>query len=259
MNATMDPIESFIQSNRKFSISLLMNSHARLSILQMNKGGLTFEDILQSLYVQGQTMNTIELNSHAMLILGILVPALTTKGQIKLQMQREIVGNDSGFIKSILNLIYLKCGNVEYPFVEEFKMDAIAFLKYKQNLNRFNQFGGNLAGSFEGGWHDGSHGMIQRPMDGNSIMANGGQRKSAAVSKIHSVLVPDSDLPDDHKPSASRIELEKSEPIVRLLAQVRKVGMDVLFPQSTHDKVRVVHVCQLCIVCSSSTFVCFLA
>jgi hypothetical protein len=34
-------------------------------------------------------------------------------------------------------------------------------------------------------------------------------------------------------------ETEKAEPIIRFLAQVRKMGMDVLFPQSTHDKVRI--------------------
>lgn len=33
------------------------------------------------------------------------------------------------------------------------------------------------------------------------------------------------------------VDIEKSEPIVRFLAQVRKMGMDVLFPQSAHDKV----------------------
>ena len=48
--------------------------------------------------------------------------------------------------------------------------------------------------------------------------------------------IQDYDLPDDHK-SNTRIDYEKSEPIVRLLAQVRKVGMDILFPQSTHDKI----------------------
>jgi hypothetical protein len=37
--------------------------------------------------------------------------------------------------------------------------------------------------------------------------------------------------------SPGRNEFEKAEPFVRLLAHVRKLGMDILFPQSTHDKV----------------------
>eukprot|EP01034_Spumella_vulgaris_P022618 gene22618-28755_t len=61
--------------------------------------------------------------------------------------------------------------------------------------------------------------------------------KKPPKNNASNTLVPDSDLPDDHKQTASRIEFEKSEPIVRLLAQVRKVGMDILFPQSTHDKI----------------------
>jgi hypothetical protein len=51
-------------------------------------------------------------------------------------------------------------------------------------------------------------------------------------------LEADQIMDGDYRSPLSRIEFEKSEPIVRLLAQVRKVGMDILFPQSTHDKVR---------------------
>lgn len=43
---------------------------------------------------------------------------------------------------------------------------------------------------------------------------------------------------DDGKSPLQFIDYEKSEPIVRFLAQVRKLGMDILFPQSTHDKVK---------------------
>ncbi len=268
--------------------------------MQLNKGGLTFEDVLQSLYVQGQNMNTVEVNSHSMLILGILVPALTTKGQIKLQMPREIVGNDSGFIKSILNLIYVKCGGTDFPMVEEFKTDAIMFLKNKLNMQQQQQLpkyqelhqqhqpqhqqpGGNKNSDyhFAGGLGNdsSSYGMMNRPpnemlMNNNInpiLLNNMAARKNPAMmaapgggygmpgsagmgalsamqaqntagaagsSKPNTGLSADSELPDDHKQTASRIEFEKSEPIVRLLAQVRKVGMDVLFPQSTHDKVR---------------------
>jgi hypothetical protein len=33
------------------------------------------------------------------------------------------------------------------------------------------------------------------------------------------------------------LEIEKNEPIIRLLAHIRKAGMDILFPQIIHDKV----------------------
>ena len=33
------------------------------------------------------------------------------------------------------------------------------------------------------------------------------------------------------------MDIEKSEPIVRLLADIRNDGMDILFPQTSHDKV----------------------
>lgn len=230
MASTADPIETFIKSNRKFSISLLVNSHSRLGIQQMSKGGLTFEDVLQSLYSQGQALNGIEINAHSMLILGILVPALTSKGQIKLQIPREIVSSEAAFIKSILNLIYQKCNNVEYPFVEEFKNESMLYLQ--------NKGAGKLSEPLGSG---GNGQPFIPPSDSTSprnsadLTGNGVQRNShnAALSSLYA----DCDLPDDHKAAANRIEFEKSEPIVRLLAQVRKVGMDILFPQSTHDKV----------------------
>lgn len=235
MATTADPIETFIKSNRKFSMSLLINSHSRLGILQMSKGGLTFEDVLQSLYSQGQSLNGIEINAHSMLILGILVPALTSKGQIKLQIPREIVSSESAFIKSILNLIYQKCNNVEYPFVEEFKNESMLYLQNK----------GSGSGKFSEPLGSGGSQPFVNPAAESPRTGAGSSGSDLSVNNVRrnstngalSSLYADCDLPDDHKAAANRIEFEKSEPIVRLLAQVRKVGMDILFPQSTHDKV----------------------
>lgn len=57
---------------------------------------------------------------------------------------------------------------------------------------------------------------------------------------MSSYLVNDSLVPSALSPpqsfSLEGIEIEKSEPIVRLLAHVRKGGMDILFPQISHDK-----------------------
>ncbi len=238
----MDPIESFIRSNRKLSIPLLMNSHGRLSVLQLSKGGLTFEDVLQSLYIQGQNMNTVDVNSHSMLILGILVPALTTKGQIKLQMPREIVGNDSNFVKSILNLMYVKCGNIDYPYIEEFKMEAITFLKNKLNQPRFQDPGSSYHG--QPGNVSAPDNFVQNMLQRPQVIDSTGAAFSRKLPLQKNSVGPESDLPEDvSRPPTSRIEFEKSEPIVRLLAQVRKVGMDILFPQSTHDKVSCVSRC----------------
>ena len=230
----MDPIESFIKSNRKFSLHLLVNAHSRLSVIQLSKGSVSYEDILQSLCLSGQEIPNAELTAHAAAIYeGVLSPVINAKNQVTLQMNRDIIANDSNFIKSILNVMYSRCGNSEFPNVEEFKMEALMFLKgsfsqfprpemLENNIPR-NDFA--FRPSFSSNKPRFSHEnvLMKKP-----------------TNNIRGMMMPEVGMEppmEDHRSPLNRIEFEKSEPIVRLLAQVRKVGMDILFPQSTHDKV----------------------
>lgn len=215
----MDPVESFLTKGQKFSLSVLISVHSRLSVVQLQKGSLLQEDILQNLRTAGPHLNSIDINAYAALIFeSIITPALTTTGHIKLQISKDIIANDKNFIVSILNVMYSKCSGPDHSIVEEFKHEAVNFLKNTSDMTkpcatrpeepRFEGFSG-LASDFV------SERCAAKP-----------------VSSIEQEL-----LPEEHKMLPSRVEFEKSEPIVRLLAQVRKVGMDILFPQSTHDKV----------------------
>ncbi len=226
----MDPIESFIRSNKKFSLHALINAHSRLSVLQLSKGGMMFDDVMQSLSMSGQELSPAELNAHgALLFESVLIPS---PGQ-KLQLNRDVIANDSSFIRHILNTIYQRCGGQEYPAVEEFNMEAFMFLKGNySNMNSSDSLSNQHRSSFN--THAQPH-NVQSNYQSNQKRYTPGSE--SLFKKFPPSEVNDTAEFDDYRSPLSRIEFEKSEPIVRLLAQVRKVGMDILFPQSTHDKV----------------------
>lgn len=191
----MDPVESFIKLHRRFSLAALVNTHARLSSLQHAKGSILYEDILQSLTYVMRDMNAQELNAHAALLYeACLCPIVNAKSQMTLQMKPELIENEHGFIKNLLYVMYSRTGGLESPSVEEFKSEAIVFLKSCPPPPPPPQYPSRVVADLA------AIGIVQPPLQG-------------------------------------RIEFEKSEPIIRLLAQLRKVGMDILFPQSVHDKI----------------------
>jgi uncharacterized membrane protein YgcG len=191
----MDPVESFIKLGRKFSLASLQNTHARLCSLQVNKGSILYEDILQSLTCVMRDTNAQELNAHAALLFeACLCPIVNSKSQMTLQMKPELINNEHAFIKNLLYVMYSRTGGMEAPTVEEFKADAIVFLKSCTPPPPPPQYPPRVIADLA------AIGIAQPPLQ-------------------------------------SRIEFEKSEPIIRLLAQLRKIGMDILFPQTVHDKV----------------------
>lgn len=219
----MDPIEYFIKSHNKFRTDLLLSAHSNLSSLQLVKGWIGYDDVQQSLYLTVQNQNILneEIEAHlALIIEGSLIPAVTAKGEIKLQMTRELVGNEYLFLKGLFNVISGKCEINEYPSVEEFRREIAV-----HSNSRFNKLS--------------RHQIDDQDMRMGADMSMHSMRKPSKVAHHHGMPIVDTDLPSDTKGASSRIDYEKSEPIVRLLAQVRKVGMDILFPQSTHDKILV--------------------
>lgn len=98
------------------------------------------------------------------------------------------------------------------------------------------------------------HSIFIRSDEGNNFSSNNFVNTFTTDSTIYlpSPSNSDSSSPevsinkgDEFRSPLQLIEFEKSEPIVRFLAQARKIGMDVIFPQSTHDKVRLFKLYQL--------------
>ena len=203
----------------------------------------------------------IDINAYTDVIEVAFGKKMNSKGQYNLFMHGELVGNDSKFVGCILCYLSSKYATgMEYHTIEEFKGEATLHLQQysqqsvgqisieysQQSDSRFrasspesNFLNGKrvyghenntaIVATVSKGFYSNSHSNGNNNVGGINNLA--GKKNSS-----RSVSVPvDSGLPDG-KPS-QRFDYEKSDPIVRLLAQVRKVGMDILFPQSTHDKV----------------------
>jgi hypothetical protein len=304
----LEPVEQFLQAgNRKFSFLMLINAHSRLSLLQMNKGNVSFEDIVQCLNLgSGPEVTSVELNAHAALIYeGALVPVLTTKGPL-LRLSKELLANDANFLKAVITVMYAHGGGVEHPAIEDFKVEATKFLKksistvssapYIQSfvpqsssesvenniMNRPSSMsiGGTTATTTAG---DLSSLAIQtKPMTTAESFSLQQQQQQAQqqplvpgrisalpspsvasqqqglyssnVSSVSGIPSQQQQMFNTNNPNfgapvrrfSDPIEeargpisdIEKTEPIIRLLAHIRKEGMDILFPQIIQDKVR---------------------
>lgn len=253
----MDPIEAFVKANRKFSFPLLINTHARLCVLQISKGSILYDDIMQSLALSARDMTAQEINAHAALVYeAVLTPMINSKNQMVLQLKQDVIANDPNFVKSVLYVLYARAGGMDNPAVEEFKAEANLFLKSSAppaNIPAY-PLAPKLTSTGEG----------QQPPadsygrdDAQPSSTNNGRHSTQSYNERFSNQAGEySPFPatahastngaspnsreavgEDVTFPSSRIEFGKSEPIIRLLAQVRKVGMDILFPQSVHDKV----------------------
>ena len=181
---------------------------------------------------------------------------LNSKGNIRLQMYPQFVRNDIQFIRSIVQFLMLRSAGKESSTIDDFKSEASAFIQRRQKQIKYGSPLGPPETRFDSSNSGDSNFQTTRiPYEysstsspsagyfhhnqGHSTPSNGnncGNSSHRRHTTRSASVAHDSDLPDDHKQS-QRFDYEKSEPIVRLLAQVRKVGMDILFPQSTHDKV----------------------
>jgi hypothetical protein len=259
----MDPIEAFIKSNQKFSLNLLVNAHSRLSVVQLLKGAVSAKEAnfcFQCQITGPQQFSIDEIDVHCGLIFESIISPSISGGQVQLKVNKDVLGNDENFVSSILATLQKRCGDGDYPAFDEFKREAQTYLRRLSDLANggsvppstpavtsapkapepalFENVGG-IAANFMSKPASKPYLVpsaalqaqipIQLPPPPHVQNAQQQQQQTSGVVEY--------DGPVEHKYAPARVEFERAEPIVRLLAQVRKVGMDILFPQSTHDKV----------------------
>ena len=268
-------IQEYIKNNNKFILNILINAHTRLSYIQLQKGYVTQEDIHNSLQSDEALLsspsssqslpkatatstsmisssdiilNVNDSNAHAALLVeSTLIPLFTLSGQIQLQMNRDIINNNNNFILSMINIIYMKCENIHYPLMDEFCNEANAFLQSTigisssssmsvlspQPLTSHSQL---LIQQHHHHHNSNRYHTIKQHHNNHHNYQQLRYHDKEKRDHHHQQQQLNNSSDDNSKPNY-RIEFEKSEPIIRLLAQVRKVGMDILFPQQVHDKV----------------------
>lgn len=140
--SAIDPIDVFLNQsqNKKLSISALINTHSRLSMMQMRKGGVSCEDIIQTLRLSldGKTGDCgerleVDIDTYgALLYAAVLSPVFTrtsSPNQLMLQMKPAMLGNEIIFIKTILKAVKERAlGGSQNPIVSILEKDAAAYL-----------------------------------------------------------------------------------------------------------------------------------
>jgi len=262
------PVYVFL-SQKTFSVATLINAFSRLSMLQLNKGNISYDDIIQTLQISlggGEKFDEAMDAYGALLYEGILVPLLPNSTNLPsgplLQIKRELVGNESAFIQAIVKVMAAHCGEENHLAIEEFENEAktIGILEAPGS-----EFSNITKGS--SGWSPYSQGpngdpqslrAYPTPPPPSSIPINSSYPPSTTmyprVPPAYGACSPprppsqwSSNAPsgEDDEYAANQqyaYDIERQDPIVRLLAQMRKYGMDVLFPQIIHDKVCAVYI-----------------
>jgi len=138
-----DPIQSFLSGSSsrkpKLSLSALINAHARLSMMQMRKGNVSYEDIIQTLRLclDGKTNDygdklEDDIDAYGGLLYAVVLTPVFRSGssasnQFLLQMKQDLLGNESAFIHTILKAIRDRT-TAENPVVIAFEKDASNYL-----------------------------------------------------------------------------------------------------------------------------------
>jgi hypothetical protein len=219
----MDPIENFLQLERRFSLSILINTHSRLSAIQLKRGYISKDDILSSLSLSGLGLRNSEVCAYySLLQKSILISVI---GVSTFQMRGQLIGNEYDFIHEMMNVLKVHANHIKsYQSYDAFQMEAVSILRanYLQSHHSYERMTPLLPAP---PYTDNIEFLRHLPGSQPIYCRWNVKEDHREIIRIRS----------GHSPG--RNEFEKAEPFVRLLAHVRKLGMDILFPQSTHDKV----------------------
>jgi hypothetical protein len=270
----MDPIEVLINSKQKFDLNLLVNALYRLSVIQLEKGSVTHEEASNSFKCQilgPRQYTAVEIEAHCGLIFESIISPSISGGQVLLKVTKEAIGNEEKFVQLILEALQKRYKSGDMAAFDEFEKEAQAYIARVKDIKsgivtiapppavpavsiipkvqepaQYENVGG-IAANFMSKSASKPYMVpsaalqaqipIQLPPPPH-LQQQQQSQASASSAPIRAIPgVVEYDGPAEFKYAPARVEFERAEPIVRLLAQVRKVGMDILFPQSTHDKV----------------------
>jgi hypothetical protein len=242
----MDPINQLLTENKPLCFSIFINVHTRLRLLEMNKGEITWSDILENVQ-QNAELSSI-LPEDCMAYAGIIyevatLPKMGTSGPA-LFIKPEMIGNDEHYLRSILSNLETRSFGADEPLAEilNLKKSMEKFLKksFSSNANTQNTTSAdaNISNNINNQSNINNNNRREfrdrEEMDNEffelaSIDSGGGGGGSGGFGgqQQHRTMNP------------STLEVRESGPLTKFLAYLRYRGMDMLFPQESHDKVRV--------------------
>jgi hypothetical protein len=246
--------------------------HSYLIQVQEKIGYITQDDIKQSL--KGKTLSGNDVSAYTSIIVeSSIEPKVSVDGSIRLLMKSSLVaGGEDAFLGNILLFLSQTIGKTYSRCLENFKEDCQSFFSTSRNGKKIVSFMSNTqlqeASSKSYDSFSPSHPhyysspasvSVYSPIfsqtrtgelapklnDWISTVSSLGKVEKAntqvsgqgIISACNNVTSNRMNYQYNPPPERNKTEAELSEPIVKLLAQVRKQGMDILFPKSTHDKI----------------------
>lgn len=262
-------VTAFIHAKQKFSLQLLVQAFSRLCLIQLNQGHLTFDDVVQCVQFAAPQCPADICHAHASLICeGSIVSSASTGANPStiLKIPPHILGNEGNFIRSLLDVMYLHSEGISSNSIDLFQAEAMAFLKQVSSNQQQNQpqprFELPMRSYHRASPEFAGQGPLldqQRPSNREYHNFNVPSHNSYQVpprssyapsnpnhfSNNRQNFIPRNNFQQYQHPHQSMMnpsmmsdyDLERSDAVSRLLAQVRKNGMDILFPQLTQDMV----------------------
>lgn len=207
-----DAIELFLLQGKRLSLAGILSIYSGLKSTFLKTGQVSLKDIPQFLVQNGIDIPESDVSPYEELFLETLLFPSNVDGEENptYQIRPEMMHRDS-FLSCLVQSLYHHCKGGDCSSVKEFLYELETELNFRCEFPLQEPSTENIADeSF-------SFPPFQNFSFENNVENKGDFQQFAAQQVA---------------------EFEKSEPIIRFLAQVRKMGMDVLFPQSTHDKVR---------------------
>lgn len=216
----------------KIKLGALIHARNHLGSIQEQRQFISVQDVKDCFFASNYMMNNLEIDFHTNLLMDTCAkPCYGPDNRIRYMIREDMLNNDVLFTTSLLNTINLHVRGDRYAVVQDLKKSVGAFLVMKAEETRYVN--------------------IVHPVY-NSVPVSYPQYKKYhprdnfdAYSKDMYTMPPRPIIPPKMHPTYmpqqqyhhARKNIETCEPIVRFLAQIRKQGMDILFPQDTHDKV----------------------
>jgi hypothetical protein len=260
MIENLNPLANYLQQHaRKLSLSALLNAHARLSMTQIKKGSVSYEDILQTLKLtlEGKTDETgakLEADMEvygALLYSSILAPCFSAASMNKpsLVMKADVVGNETCFIRVLLKELKDQAGgNAQNSTVLNFEKDSANYLLANGVHDAIVGEDASISGrTSRVSTPDRSieTSPSLRPL--NSLPPADMETLDALPKAVENKLQSSSSQEDSELDyDSSQTEAEgtvstetsaRHEPVAQFLSQIRRYGMVILVPQTLHDQV----------------------
>jgi hypothetical protein len=270
----MNPVQRFIHQNKVFSLSILLNAFFRLSILQMTQGSVSFSDVQSTIeLVSTEKLSTEDTLVYSGVVYETaLIPCLLDEGP-KLCIKQEIIGKEKEYLERLMQKIAVY--SVKYnsnrsvlPSLQSLKQDinkALGREVYEDHTMSVSSTSAQSSiaispaivstnGEFSSStdnqkyeslykWLEkedlssslpvyisGTTGILNEEDSQNDRWNNNTITEVLGSSEVRT-------LPSGTQVQLSEVSSPHNDPINKLIAHIRKSGMDILAPQVIHDKV----------------------